>query len=681
MSARRKTDSDAAADRLTRDSISEIVRALSQPCGSSTPRWNVVDALELLVDSGNFIAARTLAERIIPLVNGDGRERLFLGYVALCDLMTAGSQTEAIATLESLYVEINHNGHSLADKVRIALLLSRSLSVCVGMGTLGEAALLRARNILHVELSRAAEGRNHEFQCIVTTELAKSYLHAPTSDARAALGILGDAFLQQSLDFVAHDIRFDVLRIRFQILRALGGPYRDEYSEEALRRDARAIGGVGRALAELAIARRSAEPCEDSLLKAAELFEANSYISGAFEARFTLGSAALDRGHNSVAERHLRQAAKLADSVGFLHGSLLARVGLFQAAVIGGEEGEATRRVEDLSSLMSSEVAVGSMGLNVAAARQIVGNIESALEMARRCESLFDRRGLDFAEAQALHTIGSCQARTGNWEGALAAWERSVLLDERRFAFTSACERRALVVQALVMRDMSSVGHVQDATRSRCSDLIESSCRILRKFGDSNEARRIEARLRTANAQLCIMTKDSVAALRHTNIARSLFDALGMEYDAALIDALSGLAMIEVGKSGATEMLEEAVLTLQRPLQFFSGTDQGHIRWKVLYYLTVAGVVISQRKSTAIDRAKWKELSTSWLKDALREVAALEHSSRGFQGDSQETEFSPGLKPAALEGLKATLGVGTHKVRRGQRDAVIEAGPGDGFVH
>ena len=681
MNASRSSEDMTPIPRLTRDSVSEVVATLSDTTAANTPRWNVVEALELLIDSGNFITARDLAGRIIPLVNGDGRERLFKGYLALCDLMYSGAQTQCIRELESLYVEINHNGHSLADKVRIALLLSRSLSVCVGMGVLPEGAILRARNLLHVELCRAIEQNHPEFQCVVTTELAKSYLHAPTPDPRAAHAILTDPQLAEAMTRVPLDIGFDVRRISYQAAKAIAGAREAEYSEEQLRAESRVVGGVARALAELAIARRADSPCEDTLLKAAELLEANHFISGAFEARFLLGTSALDRGYNSVAERHLRQAVRLADEGGFLHGQLLARVGLFQAAVIGGQEEDALTRCDDLNLYMLSEVSIGAMGLNVTAARQIVGKVEDALEMGQRCQEFFAGKGIAHAESQALQAVGSCHARLGNWGDALVAWERAARIDDARCAFMPACERNASVVQALVMRDITSSGQVESATSLRCQEILDDSCQMLGRFGQSVDARRIEARLRTVNAQLCVMTKNSVAALRHTSIARELFETLAMEYDVGLVDALAGLAMIEVGKSGGVEMVEEAVLTLQRPLQFFAGAENRHIRWKLLYYLAVAAVTISQRKTLPVEKLKWKELATGWLKDAAREVARMEESRGGAAATEQDTEFSPGLKPAALEALKASLGVGSQKTRRSERGTAVETGPGDGYIH
>ncbi len=681
MSTKRASMERQLAARLTRDSVPELVSTLADQSCATTPRWNVVEALELLIDSGNFISARGLADRIIPLVNGDGRERLFQGYLALCELMISGDSTNCIAELESLYVEINHNGHSLADRVRIALLLSRSLSVCVGMGVLPEGAILRARNVLHVELSRVIEQNHPEFQCVIATELAKSYLHAPTPDPRAAHAILLEPNITESLARVPVDIGFDVRRIAYQARKALIATLSEDNSEDHLRAESRVVGGVARALAELAIARRADPPCDETLLKAAELLEDNRFISGAFEARFLLGSRALDRGHNSIAERHLRQAAQLADDGGFLHGQLLARVGLFQAAVMGGQDEIALKRCDDLTRYMSSEVSVAAMGLNVSAARQIVGQTEEALEMAQRCETLFASKGVDHSESHALHTIGSCHARRGAWGDALVAWERAVHIDISRSAFIPACERRASVVQALVMRDVTADGEVALSTATRCQEILDSSYRILRRFGQSADAKRIEARLRTVNAQLCIMTKNSVTALRHTSIARELYETLAMEYDAGLADALTGLAMIEVGKSGGVEIVEEAVLTLQRPLQFFVGSEYRHIRWKVLYYLAVAGVVISQRKSPPIEKLKWKDLATGWLKEAMRELAQMEDARSGTSINDQDTEFSPGLKPAALDALKTTLGVGSQKPRRAERGATVEVGPGDGYIH
>ena len=645
---------------LSRENLVEVVRALRSP-SEEAPSWNVVEALELLIDSGNFLLARDLASQVALMVQGDGRDRLFRAYEALCQLMVYGGQTSAIQTLESLYIEIHHKRHSLSDRARVALILGRALSVCVAMGSLPESALLRARQVLGIELQRCAAEGAIELQSVIALELAKSYLHAPSSDPHAAFGIMQVLRNDARLTSVCPALAFDISRVIFQIQRVLTP---DSVDENSLRQEAMALGGVARGLAELVIARRDPAACEDALTRAEHLFQDNEFLAGSFEALFLLGSTALDRGYNSVAERHLSIALRVAERGGFLHGKLLARAGLFQAALITGGNDEAKLRCDALSEALASEVGLGSMGLNVAAAQQITGDISGALATADQCEKLFEKLGMVNSQSQAASSAGSCHARLGAWERACTAWSRAIQLDERRNAFCQASERRALLVQALVMKDMTKHGSISSTTTRKCEATLARAHQSLAPFGDSPEAHRVGARLHVIEAQLNVMLKRNVSALKHTARARECFDRLGLEHDVALVDALTGLAMIEVGKGGMSEMFEEAALTLQRALQFFASGDVAVVRWKILYYLSLSALLNSQHKTSPVDQRKWRDLACVWLRDAVREVDRLANGPIGLGDATPEGDFSPGLKVTSLDVLKKALGMSAGKRRQ-----------------
>jgi hypothetical protein len=668
--------------RLTRDSLAEIVRALNEPSGVESCSWNVVEALELLVDAGHFSLARRLATRVRGMVADDGRERLFRGYISLCALMEEGTQRDALDDLERLYVEIHHAGHSLADRVRSALLLARAICVCVSMGTLSEGSILRARTVLTVELERSVQAGNSALQVQVSLELAKSYLHAPTSDARAAyslLTLLRDEIAGKEIHV---DLLFDLERLTYQAARSVGGEVATLYPEGNLRNRSLAVGGVARGLAELTIARRNPNFPDGSLESIAELFEQNEFFAGAFEALFTLGSNALDRGHNSSAERYLTRALRVAEQGGFQHGSLLARVGLFQASIIAANLDEAKGRSEAIVSSLTSEVALGAMGLNAAAAQQITGDVAGGLATAKLCERFFKERGILASQSQSAYTVGSCHARMGDWVAAHAAWARAVRLDDEQRAFIQACERRALLVQGLVMSDTSGLGDIRPATITKCEAILTRAYDELKPFGDSIDAKRVRGKLSVVHAQMCVMTKDHVRALRYAAIARECFRELDFEYDVALVDALSGLAMIEVGKGGAHEMFEESVMTLQRALLFFSGAETRRVRWKILYYLAVAALLAGQHKTRPLEKMKWRDLAAGWLRAATDECTVLEREGANEFTAGADSEFSPGLKPKALEALRKALGIGgVSRRKRAEVRVETEAGPGDGYLH
>lgn len=668
--------------RLYRDSIPEIVRTCAEPQGDKTPAWNVVQVLELLTDSGNFSLARQLAERVVLMVEKDGRERLFLAYIALCSLMIEGHQKHSIATLERLYIEINNAGHSVADKIRIGLLVARALSVCVGMGTATESHMLRVRNVLTVELDRALAAQDLDLHAQVALELSKSYLHAPTPDPRAAFALLQFAQQQLPQSGIAPELAFDIRRVLHQAAQRIGGELGKQFDENDLRSASHTLGGVARGLAELSISRANAKDNTAGLEKAATLFEENDYIAGAFEALFVLASEALDRGHNTIANRYLKRALVVAEKGGSLHGRLLVLVGLFQSALISNSRGEAISRCEELRELLSSEVAKGSMGLNLAAAQQIIGDHTGALTTAKEAMAFFSNQGLQGLQSQAAQIVGTCEGRLGRWDKAYDSWERAIELDDNRHAFLAASEKRGLLVQSIVMRDMTTLGHVKDTSATQSDKVLQQAYESLHIFGESIEARRILSRLKMVHGQLFVMRKQHVVALKHLSISRENFASLGLESDVALADALMGFCMIELGKTGIPEMLEEATMTLQRPLQHFSGPEYAQIRWKILYYLAAASYMVSQQKGAGIERLKWRDLATSWLQSAITESLSADAAVDGMQDTSMNFDFSPGLKPEVMESLKKALGLSdSPRKRKSKLDTPMEVGLDDGYVH
>jgi len=670
------------ASTISRDSVAGILRALRSD-ERQVPQWNIVEVLEVLIDAGQFTAASDLAAKVAHLVSGDGRERLFDGYAALCDLMQYGDQQLCLQTLERLYVQIHNGGHSVPDKARIGLLLARGVALCVGVGSLSQRAILRSRNILSVELERLAQEEHHDLEAQVLTELAKCYLHSPTEDVRAARAILESFLNGPSAAAVSPYRIFDLKRVLFQAQRR--GLYQDQQgiSEESLRREAQAFGGVARALSELAIARVKGDVDLDRLERAADIFEENEFLSGAFEACFVLATHALDRGHNVVADKQWARALALAETGGFLHGKLLALLGLFQSAMLGENVAQARVWLEAAEQDLFSELSLGSASLNIAAAQQILGEVSSALETAKECEIFFKSQHLIGFQAQAANIVGTCEAQQGRWEQAKAAWSRAAALDEERNAFVSACEKHSLVAQALLMRDMTTVGRVKPTTSRKVTDLLESAHAILESFGELDDAMRVRARLCGVRAHLCVLCQDHVGAMRFLSQARGFFAALGLQLDVAMTDAFTALSMLEVGKRANPALIEEAVLHLQRALQFFSTLPQSPVRWKLLYYLAVAALLISNSKSTAADKAKWRELSAAWIRDAERESAELrdgEGSGLTSNVGGGYSEFSPGLQPAAIEEVKNALGI-KHRNRRAGGHAAQLSVRSDEFMH
>jgi hypothetical protein len=163
------------------------------------------------------------------------------------------------------------------------------------------------------------------------------------------------------------------------------------------------------------------------------------------------------------------------------------------------------------------------------------------------------------------------------------------------------------------------------------------------------------------HAQLDILAKRSVEALKSLSKAREIFAQLGLEKEVALSDALNGLALLEASKDRGGDIVEEAVAALQRSLDYFAAMGSTRLLWKLHYYLTVAGVMRSQLASDAMVRERWRQMSIGWLKSAERDVQLLTLEGGMPRAGSGEGDFSPGLKPEVLEPLKQVLGLVPQK--------------------
>jgi hypothetical protein len=168
--------SQRAPSGLSRDLLPDILAAVNQPGAQGVGSWNVVDALELLLDAGHYRTARALAQMVQHLMGGDGRERLFLAYGTLCEIMIDGVFAGHVPRLEALCQQIATGNHSIADKIRARLVYARALVLGASTSSLRESDLLKARSILNEEFYRAMSHSEAHLACLIGLELARSYL-------------------------------------------------------------------------------------------------------------------------------------------------------------------------------------------------------------------------------------------------------------------------------------------------------------------------------------------------------------------------------------------------------------------------------------------------------------------------------------------------------------------------
>lgn len=661
-------ESQETSNPLCRDFLPELIRVVAEGGDDGGLSWNVVESLELLLDAGAFKDAYALAAGVVAMLGDDRRNRLFKAYAELSRIVEGEPFRECLDTLEGLAIEIEHGGFSHNDRRWSAILLARGLSVGVYTRCLPETELLRARRLLSVEFEKGAEGASPIAHLKVGLELARSYMYCHTPELPAARELLQSLLSVAASPEVPQELVFDISRL----LHAVSGD--EGCSRESLRALAAPLGGVARGLAEMAIVRREPKLSEAgtrALEKALALFEESSYRSGAFEALVCLASSAADCEHHARAYRLFSQADRVASEGGYQYGRGVALLGIFHSAVGGGELSNAEISAEKLRLLCSSEGFLSAFGLNVVAAHQVLGKLEVARKLGARCEKVFVTQGTHALAAQAAFMVGACYAEGGKWKMARSAWRRSLTCDELRRAHVSACDRRAALAQAVAMVDFTERGILSDGTLKEIERLREQSERALSPFGASNDAVQTLGKTLHIHAQLGILAKQPLDALKHLNRSRELFSSLGSEREVALTDGLTGLALLEASKQRGSQLLDEAMAALQRSLDFFTRVGQFRITWKLRYYLTVACVLRSQQAGDPLHREGYRKMALAFLDEATSEsdLLVLEHGMP--RASTGEGDFSPGLKAEVLQPLRKALGVSTG--RRKVKDSGVES--------
>ncbi len=671
--------------RLTRERIPELLKTLQEDGHNPGVTWNAVDALELLVEAGHFRAARGLAEGVAELVAGSPRQRLFRGYVALCTMMEEGMVFESVQALEGVHAEITSGGHSAADRARAALLVARALFVGVSLGVLPEADLLRARAALEVALDDCEDEGTSKHRAQVGLELAKTYLYAPKPEPLPARLLLErlkkDAEHEGEWEPTA---RLDLERLRYHLEGGLAHQAERLVAPEELRSLAKRVGQVEEALVELSLARTGSSDDDslERLRKAVDLFGRFQFNSGALEGLLILADDAVARGATVRGNALFNRASETAREGGNLQALLLSLLGIFHCAHSSGDVERAASARRVLEESLRSEIGIGAVGFSAIQAAQMCGDYKSAVRCAGRCERLYRQRGVQSGRAQALHLLGASHASAGAWGLASKVWGDAVSVEDLRRATVSASDKRAALAQAFAMAEHGTRGFLSEQGRQKAEALLNQAEGDLGPFERVSSARRARAKILSVRAQLCVMSKNAVAAVACLNRAREVYEELSSSRDVALTDALSGLALLEAGKSRGGELYEEAYALLHQALVFFDSPQHNVIRWKLKYYLAMAAYLSSQSKGGGRGGLTWRETSATWLRGAMDDVEQITSVSGG---GFENSDFSAGLTPEVLEPLKQALGFKTKKKARGGssvRGGLDDKMPGDGgYLH
>lgn len=639
---------------------------------------NLVDVLELLLDAGQNTLCTSLASQAAATLGGDSRKHLFDAYRYFSGISIFGSVSSSIKKIARAKALVDGTGASLEDSIRVGMLLARAKIHGVAVSCLSEIQLQEARSSLAIEFERAIEAKLVKVALAVGLDILRLHLHGPQPDPVSAAAI-SKVLLELASDCSVRDEqRFDLHRNLFYLPTQTTGWSGISISEEVIRQQAHELGVLTEALVELATLRRDGsfeEGRVDALEAAYAVCQSNGHILGAFEIAYRLAAKSLSDHHLVRAERWYRAAHDNALLGGFMHGRYSSLLGLYQCSLFdtvsaSGSEIHA-KVLRDLEAAASSEIGMATVGLSVGATFQTSGKYRQGEEFLRGVEQFFYERSLVKLCAQAAFSAGACCAGGGDWDGAYSSWKRSMEYELQLGDEIGIAEKRGAMAQAIAMQEFSKTRTISEAGMIQVRELLDGASELLAETVSSPDHIRAEAKILQCYAQLSIIGQVPVEALKHLQRARNLYLALEMPRETALMDALSGLALLEVAKKGSPQMYEEAGLSLQRALQFFSSADHIAIRWKIKYYLALASYFHSQTKTRDEDKFHWRAAAAEWLRGALADSELVRGGVLGA-GRGAESDFSPGLGAEAMDPLKVVLGITPRPAAKKKRKKSTE---------
>jgi hypothetical protein len=210
------------------------------------------------------------------------------------------------------------------------------------------------------------------------------------------------------------------------------------------------------------------------------------------------------------------------------------------------------------------------------------------------------------------------------------------------------------------MEDYSKTSSISAESMVKIKELLAIADCAAATTAHAIEGVRTRAKVLQTHAQLCMIAREPVDAVKHLSSARELYDQRGLARDVALADALIGLAVLEVAKLKGGSLYEEAAAALQRALDFFENTQHAHIRWKLKYYLAIAAFMSSGTKRRSEQREHWVRTASAWLSGAMSDVSQVKAT--GAEG-VPDLDFSPGLGAHALEALAVVLRRASRSMR------------------
>jgi tetratricopeptide (TPR) repeat protein len=636
---------------LNRDDIQEVLAVLAVDGAGDQRRWRIAEVLDLLLETGNFRLALNISEDVSKRVEPIEARRLFRGYVSFCELLVNGTLEKSLATLQRYHEIIQTCGHSSADKTRMSLLLARAHLYGVANGALCGLSLLKARELLSVQLSTAVDPHERALLCI---ELTKSYMLADRPEWMAAKGVMSDLDGSGDLAELSVDVQFDTRRLEY--LLNLGAGKNNDNDELRFRACCADMSDVNRCLAELTIqaARSIVDVDIDLVNKIGETLERMGFLSGAFEAYYFSARVNCATGRNVAALRCGKLALEVANRGGYRHGAVLTYHLLHEIYHFGQDE---ERKVEVLVKLVDDycdQMTLLAKGAEIA---ELFMRCEKFSETIAHIQKVQGSGVLHLGSDQAviLHQLeAKSHSAKGNWMQARACWRQFGEYHQTNGNLVLSCKAELRAVQCdyyILMagdeRPSESLGKLKTKLNSLQSALVD--------LLPSPKAKDVMGEVSMFNAEILGDEGQSVEALKELSVAQNIFEEMSLLSQVALAESMSGVLLFEMGKRGELSILESSILAFRRADEFFRTIEDYSSRWKVLYYLASAAAMLAKLERVVSKRTRWHKLALGWVLEAEKCYRKVGRGIRTEHSAVTGVRFAPHLTIGTVRKLRRSI--------------------------
>jgi tetratricopeptide (TPR) repeat protein len=595
-----------ASECLGRADLSGLLGLLSEDSTiREKRRWRIAEVLDLLIEAGQFRRALTLSIEASQRVEPNEAKRLFHAYQSFCELIVKGTVHESFSELYRYYELINRCDHSSADKTRMGLLLSRALLYGTVTNVLNEESVFRGRKILLDGISRT---NNQRERALLSIELCKSYLLCAPIDTMAARGVLATLDGSGGVCELPDDVFFEMARLEYFVESksiAL-----EESVILAFRARFADAGVIDKRLFDLAVERLESGGKRDgnTLRRCGSELKVEGFLSGAFEAFFSLARDLYLSRKNVPALLAAKDALSIARESGYLYGEVSVQLLIHEIHRIGRDEKQMVS-VRDALLHYNSQHTVVAQGAEIARLLLEFGEPKVALTYLRSSARVKAPEELGVNGDSALLSIEATALGMDNaWTDAARLWGRVSDIEQRRGLYLSSYGSKLQAYECMYREQVER----ESAERLNIYDLecsLNQLCALVQTFMPLEEAKILLGEAELLRAQFLGHGEKRIEALKCLSTARNLFESTGHYQGLAIVEVLTGWHLYHLGKDGDVGILESGVLSLKRAEEFFSTIGDVHMRWRLLYYIASAARQLTTLTNVGVGRVRWQKLA------------------------------------------------------------------------